>query len=55
MKDIVRYWQFDYDWRKQEQMLNEKLPGFKIDIEGLDIHFAHVKVRNIIVLQAVYS
>jgi hypothetical protein len=44
MKDIVRYWQFEYDWRKQEQILNEKLPGFKINVDGLDIHFAHVKV-----------
>jgi pimeloyl-ACP methyl ester carboxylesterase len=46
MKDIVRYWQFEYDWRKQEQILNEKLPGFKIDVDGLDIHFAHVKSKE---------
>jgi hypothetical protein len=44
MKELVRYWQFDYDWRKQEQLLNDKLPSFKVNIDGLDIHFAHVKV-----------
>jgi len=44
MKEIVRYWQLEYDWRKQEQILNEKLPSFKIDVDGLDIHFSHVKV-----------
>ena len=31
------------NWKKQEKMLNDILPQFKTSIDGLDIHFAHVK------------
>ncbi|MCW3098714.1 MAG: Epoxide hydrolase terminus [Chthonomonadaceae bacterium] len=45
MKALVRYWQADYDWRKVEAKLNA-LPQFVTNIDGLDIHFIHVKSRH---------
>jgi pimeloyl-ACP methyl ester carboxylesterase len=42
MKELVGYWLQAFDWRKQEQILNE-LPQFRATIEGLDIHFVHVR------------
>src|SRR5215213_1065606 len=39
---LARYWQTDYDWRKAESKLNA-LPQFKTEIDGVDIHFIHVK------------
>jgi pimeloyl-ACP methyl ester carboxylesterase len=45
MKELVRYWEKDYDWRKVEARLNA-LPQFVTTIDGLDIHFIHVRSRN---------
>ena len=45
MKDLVRYWGTDYDWRKAEAKLNA-LPQFITNIDGLDIHFIHVRSRH---------
>jgi len=45
MKELVRYWQTDYDWRKAEAKLNA-LPQFVTTIDGVDIHFIHVKSRH---------
>jgi len=42
---LIRYWQTDYDWRKAEAKLNA-LPQFKTEIDGIDIHFIHVKSRH---------
>jgi pimeloyl-ACP methyl ester carboxylesterase len=42
---LVRYWQTDYDWRKAEAKLNA-LPQFITTIDGLDIHFIHVRSRH---------
>lgn len=42
MKELVKYWQTKYDWRKHERRLNE-LPQFKTRVDGLDLHFIHVK------------
>lgn len=42
MNDVLGYWKSSYDWRKQEAILN-KFPQYKTKIEGLDIHFVHVK------------
>ncbi len=39
---LARYWTAEYDWRKCEKKLNA-LPQFKTQIDGLDIHFIHVK------------
>ena len=40
---VAPYWMEVFDWKKQESKLNEILPQFKTCIDGLDIHFAHVK------------
>jgi pimeloyl-ACP methyl ester carboxylesterase len=42
MQKLAHYWETDYDWRKVEARLNA-LPQFKTEIDGLDIHFIHVK------------
>ena len=42
MQDLARYWATDYDWRKCEARLNA-LPNFVTEIDGLDIHFIHVR------------
>ncbi len=42
MQALARYWQTDYDWRKAEAKLNA-LPQFTTEIDGVDIHFIHVK------------
>jgi pimeloyl-ACP methyl ester carboxylesterase len=44
-QDIVRYWGTEYDWRKVEARLNA-LPMFMTEIDGVDIHFIHVKSRH---------
>lgn len=45
MKDLVGYWQSGFDWREQERRLN-KLDQFITRIDGLDIHFVHVRSRE---------
>jgi pimeloyl-ACP methyl ester carboxylesterase len=42
MQDLARYWASDHDWRKCEAALNA-LPQFITEIDGLDIHFIHVR------------
>ncbi len=42
MREIAAYWRDAYDWRKAERALNA-FPNFKARIDGLDIHFIHVK------------
>ena len=45
LQELVRYWGTDYDWRKVEAKLNA-LPQFITTIDGLDIHFIHVRSRH---------
>ncbi len=45
MRELARYWQTDYDWRKVEGRLNA-LPQFMTEIDGLDIHFIHVRSKH---------
>lgn len=45
MQALARYWATDYDWRKCEARLNA-LPQFITTIDGLDIHFIHVKSKE---------
>jgi pimeloyl-ACP methyl ester carboxylesterase len=45
MKELIRYWGTEYDWRKAEAQLNA-LPQFITNIDGLDIHFIHVRSKN---------
>ena len=42
MQELARYWATDYDWRACEARLNE-LPQFMTEIDGVDIHFIHVR------------
>ena len=42
MQELARYWAAEYDWRRCEARLNA-LPQFKTGIDGVDIHFIHVK------------
>jgi pimeloyl-ACP methyl ester carboxylesterase len=41
-QELARYWATDYDWRKAKAKLNA-LPQFTTEIDGVDIHFLHVK------------
>jgi pimeloyl-ACP methyl ester carboxylesterase len=45
MQELARYWATDYDWRKCEAKLNA-LPNFITEIDGLDIHFIHVRSEH---------
>jgi len=45
MQKLARYWQTEYDWRKVETKLNS-YPQFITNIDGLDIHFIHVKSKH---------
>src|SRR6202161_2163773 len=42
---LARYWGTEYDWRKIEARLNA-LPQFITEIDGLDIHFIHVRSKH---------
>jgi pimeloyl-ACP methyl ester carboxylesterase len=42
IQELARYWENDYDWRRCEARLNA-LPQFKTEIDGVDIHFIHVR------------
>ena len=45
LQGLVQYWQTDYDWRKIEARLNA-LPQFVTEIDGVDIHFIHVRSKH---------
>src|SRR3954464_4848197 len=45
MQELASYWATDYDWRRCEARLNA-LPNFVTEIDGLDIHFTHVRSRH---------
>ena len=45
MREVARYWQNDYDWRKVEARLNA-LPQFTTTIDGVEIHFIHVRSKH---------
>jgi pimeloyl-ACP methyl ester carboxylesterase len=45
MQELARYWGTDYDWCKVEARLNA-LPQFVTEIDGLDIHFIHVRSKD---------
>jgi hypothetical protein len=42
MQDLARYWGTDYDWRVGEAKVNAQ-PNFITEIDGLDIHFLHIR------------
>jgi hypothetical protein len=45
IQQLARYWTTDYDWRTCEARLNA-LPQFITEIDGLDIHFLHVRSQH---------
>jgi pimeloyl-ACP methyl ester carboxylesterase len=45
VEQVLRYWRTDYDWRKAEARLNG-YPQFVTEIDGLDIHFIHVRSKH---------
>jgi pimeloyl-ACP methyl ester carboxylesterase len=45
VKELARYWSTEYDWRKAEAKLNA-FPQFVTKIDGVDIHFIHVRSRH---------
>lgn len=45
LQELVRYWATDYDWRKGEAKLNA-FPQFMTQIDGVDVHFIHVRSRH---------
>jgi pimeloyl-ACP methyl ester carboxylesterase len=45
LQALAHYWTTDYDWRKAEAKLNA-LPQFKTEIDGVEIHFIHVRSRH---------
>ena len=45
LQELARYWTTDYDWRKFETRLNA-LPQFTTTIDGVEIHFIHVKSKH---------
>ena len=44
-KSLINYWEREYDWRRFESELN-RFPQYLTTIDGLDIHFIHVKSKN---------
>src|SRR5580700_681308 len=45
MQELARYWGTDYDWARCEAKLNA-VPNFVTEIDGLDIHFIHVRSQH---------
>jgi pimeloyl-ACP methyl ester carboxylesterase len=45
LQELVRYWGSDYDWRRAEARLNA-LPQFTTTIDGVEIHFIHIRSRH---------
>src|SRR5262245_1463635 len=45
VQKLARYWGTEYDWRKVEARLNA-VPNFITEIDGLDIHFIHVRSKH---------
>jgi pimeloyl-ACP methyl ester carboxylesterase len=54
IQELARYWAADYDWRKVEAELNA-LPQFITEIDGLDIHFIHVRSKHEIAMPLVVT
>ena len=45
VRQVLHYWETNYDWRKVEARLNA-VPNFVTEIDGLDIHFIHVRSKH---------
>jgi pimeloyl-ACP methyl ester carboxylesterase len=54
IQEVARYWSTEYDWRKVEARMNA-YPHFMTNIDGLDIHFIHVRSRHPNALPAIIA
>src|ERR1700742_3244959 len=54
LQELVRYWGTDSDWRKAEAQLNA-FPQFVTTIDGVDVHFIHVRSRHANALPLIVS
>ncbi len=45
MRSLAEYWRHSYDWRREEEILN-RLPQFRLAIDGFHIHFVHVRGKG---------
>jgi pimeloyl-ACP methyl ester carboxylesterase len=54
LKDLVNYWLNNFNWRKQEDILN-KFPQYKADVDGHTIHFVHVRGKTSNVLPLIIT
>ena len=54
VQKLARYWATEYDWRKVEARLNA-VPNFIVEIDGLDIHFVHVRSKHESALPVIIS
>lgn len=45
LRELVAYWHDGYDWRAREKRMNAH-PQFKVEIDGMPIHFLHVKAKH---------
>jgi pimeloyl-ACP methyl ester carboxylesterase len=54
LQELVRYWGTDYDWRKAEARLNA-FPQYMTTIDGVDLHFIHVRSRHANALPLIVS
>ena len=43
-RELSQYWAEEYDWRSREKLLNQ-FPQFKADVQGLELHFIHARVK----------
>ncbi|XP_061781272.1 epoxide hydrolase 1 [Nerophis lumbriciformis] len=46
LEEVVSYWRNHFDWRRQVDKLNQ-YPHFKTNIEGIDVHYVHVKPKRV--------
>ena len=45
LQELVQYWSEKFDWREQERQINA-FPQFKVEIDGIPIHFIHVRGKG---------
>lgn len=45
LKELVAYWESDFDWRATEQAINA-YPNYKVNIDGCQVHFMHIKGKG---------
>lgn len=45
LKELIQYWQMEFDWRTQEKMINQ-FRHFHVNLDGLNIHFIHERGKG---------